>query len=66
MESVRREYCIDEPSATTMEPEKIIVGMLRRRTKEADISEGEAPVSNVKRILNELRDPGNVNKEGVE
>ena len=43
-----------------------MVRILWRLSKDADRTEGEAPVSSVKRILNELRDPGNVNKEGVE
>jgi hypothetical protein len=43
-----------------------MVGILWRLTKDADRTEGEATVSSVKRILNELRDPGKVNKEGVE
>jgi hypothetical protein len=49
-----------------MEPEQFNVCILWRLTKDADITEGDAPVSSVKRILSELRDPGNVNKEGVE
>ena len=49
-----------------MEPEQVMVGILWRLTKDGDRTEGEAPVSSVKRILNELRDPGKVNKEGVE
>ncbi len=49
-----------------MEPEQFNVCILRRLTKDADITEGDAPVSSVKRILSELRDQGNVNKEGVE
>jgi hypothetical protein len=43
-----------------------MVGILWRLTKDADRTEGVAPVSSVKRILNDLRDPGKVHKEGVE
>jgi hypothetical protein len=49
-----------------MEPEQFNVSILWCLTKDADITEGDAPISSVKRILSELRDPGNVNKEGVE
>jgi hypothetical protein len=40
-----------------MEPEQFNVCILWRLTKDADITEGDAPVSSVKRILSELRDP---------
>jgi hypothetical protein len=40
-----------------MEPEQVMVGILWRLTKDANRTEGEATVSRVKRIFNELRDP---------